>query len=421
MTDTYETLRQHVAATALVDTHEHIEPESAWLQADEGLVDFSRFFMHYASVDLVSAGMPPRDLERVRSAATPLDDKWILFEPHWERARNTAYCRAVELAIQKLFDLPGLSRHTYRPLAERMRESRRPGYYRWVLEERSNIAVSVLDGGTLDVDREFFVPAIRFDDFVFVRSRADLAARESRCCVAIHSPHDLVDAMAAEFQRNREGGMACVKSGLAYERTLFYANPSEAEACRAFEAAAHSEEPAAFEQVKPLQDYMFHRLVQLCVEHDVPMQIHTGLQEGNGNYLEWTNPLHLTQVFMTYPAGGFDLFHAGYPYWRELAALAKMFPGVHADLCWTNVISSLGARRALSEWLELIPASKIFAFGGDYLFVEGVVAHAEMARENVARALEEKVEEGYLTLHDATRIATMVLRDNARAFFRLEC
>ncbi|MEP0765908.1 MAG: amidohydrolase family protein [Fimbriimonadia bacterium] len=421
MAVTYESLRQHVDAITLVDTHEHIEPEAAWLAADEGLVDFSRFFMHYASVDLVSAGMPATDLERVRSADTPLDDKWALFEPHWEKARNTAYCRAVDMAIRRLFDLPGLSRDTYRPFAERMRECRKPGYYRWVLKEKANIAVSVLDGGTLEVDRELFVPAIRFDDLVFVRSRADLKARESQCCVSIHSPYDLVNALEAEFQRNREGGMACVKSGLAYERTLAYANPSEAEACRAFEVAVHSEEPAAFDQVKPLQDYVFHRLVQLCVEHDVPMQIHTGLQEGNGNYLEWTNPLHLTELLMTYPGGRFDLFHAGYPYWRELAALAKMFPGVHADLCWTNIITAIGSRRALSEWLELIPASKIFAFGGDYLFVEGVVAHAEMARENVARVLAQKVEDNYLSHDDAARIATMVLRDNARSFFRLEC
>lgn len=421
MRDCYETLRQHVATIALVDTHEHIEPEAAWLAADEGLVDFSRFFMHYASVDLLSAGMAPADLERVRSAAAPLDEKWDLFEPYWERARNTTYCRAVELAIQRLFDLPGLSRDTYRQLAERMREHRKPGYYRWALKERANIAVSVLDAGTLEVDREFFVPAIRFDEFVFVRSRADLTGRESQCCISIHSPHDLVNAMAAEFERNREGGMVCVKSGLAYVRTLSFANPSEAEACRAFELAAHSEEPAAFDRVKPLQDYVFHRLVQLCVEHDVPIQIHTGLQEGNGNYLEWTNPLHLTDVLMTYRNGRFDLFHAGYPYWRELAALAKMFPGVYADLCWTNIITAVGSRRALSEWLELIPASKIFAFGGDYLFVEGAVAHAEMARKNVARVLAEKVEDGYLSLDEAMRIATMVLRDNPHCFFRLEC
>jgi hypothetical protein len=42
---------------------------------------------------------------------------------------------------------------------------------------------------------------------------------------------------------------------------------------------------------------------------------------------------------------------------------------------------------ALVEWLDTVPANKISAFGGDYIFVDGVYGHQYLARQNVARAL----------------------------------
>jgi len=67
----------------------------------------------------------------------------------------------------------------------------------------------------------------------------------------------------------------------------------------------------------------------------------------------------------------------------------------------------------------MVPRSKIFVFGGDYLFVEGAEAPTEVVRNNVVRVLTEKGEWGYPTLHNASRIWTPVLRDNAHSFFAL--
>jgi len=87
------------------------------------------------------------------------------------------------------------------------------------------------------------------------------------------------------------------------------------------------------------------------------------------------------------------------------------------DLCWLHIISPTVARRALSEWLETVPGNKILAFGGDYRFVEGVYAHAKIARENVRRVLQEKIEDGALTEAEATRLAERLLRENALSLF----
>jgi hypothetical protein len=37
------------------------------------------------------------------------------------------------------------------------------------------------------------------------------------------------------------------------------------------------------------------------------------------------------------------------------------------------------ARTALDEWLDMVPSSKIFGFGGDYAIVEKVYGHVVLA------------------------------------------
>lgn len=426
-TSSLDAIREHIDEIWVVDTHEHTTSEKDWIAAEEGLVDFSRFFAHYASVDLVSAGMPEADLEKVRSANTPSDEKWRIFEPFWQKARNTAYGKAVEEAIRGLFDLPGLNSETYAPLAARMREMRKPGYYRWVLKDRARIAVSILNIGDDSPDRELFAPVACLDHYVMARTREELRNLERESGRSIYSLDDLTQALGQTLSRNIELGIVAVKSPIAYVRTLNFEYPSKPDAERAFARmfavpdVEHNDcvPMLGSGEAKTLQDYMFHRLVQMCLEHDLPMQIHTGIHEGNGNYLRQSNPALLNEVFMKYPRMRFDIFHAGYPYWDELGVMAKMFPGVHADLCWMNTISPAASRRALDEWLEVIPASKIFAFGGDYVYVEGAYAHAKIARENVARVLADKIDEGYFTLQEARHVADLILRENANEFFRL--
>ena len=60
----------------------------------------------------------------------------------------------------------------------------------------------------------------------------------------------------------------------------------------------------------------------------MPVQVHTGLQAGNGGFIANTNPVLLNNVFFLYPKVKFDLFHMSFPYQEELAALAKQFANV---------------------------------------------------------------------------------------------
>jgi hypothetical protein len=88
-------------------------------------------------------------------------------------------------------------------------------------------------------------------------------------------------------------------------------------------------------------------------------------------------------------------------------------------MSWMHIISPAKSRMALSEWLEEVPVNKILGFGGDYLAVEGSYGHSVIARDDIARVLAEKVDDGEYSLDDAKRYATMMLRNNAnRLFFK---
>ena len=64
--------------------------------------------------------------------------------------------------------------------------------------------------------------------------------------------------------------------------------------------------------------------------------------------------------------------------------------------------------------------NKLFAFGGDCMYAEQVYGHLTIAREGIARALSDLVEEKVIREEDARFIAKRILRDNAVEFFRLE-
>lgn len=445
MSDVATRIRGAVDAIRLVDTHEHLLSEEERHRAAH---DFGYLFPHYASSDLVSSGMPPAVLETVRLTARPvlmermarigwirkpqpfaaptatepsLAERWAALAPYWERIRTTGYGSCLRIALRDLFGVPDLTDETYAPLSEAIAGSRRAGWYRHVLRERAGIALSIQDDFRTAVDRELFAPVVRLEHFACPTTRGDLRSLEADTGVSIHGLGDLRTAMRLALERALMEGAAGVKIGIAYRRTIRFEKTTEAEAERAFARLfGHLGEGPAWDEARPLQDYMFHQIVRAAIDHDVPVQIHTGLQEGNENLLTNSNPTLLANLFLEYRQAKFDLFHGGYPYMGEALALAKNFQNVWLDLCWLYIISPSAAGRMLHEAIETVPANKILAFGGDFIIPEGAYGHSVMARRVVSRVLTEKVEDGYLAEEEAAALARRILRENAAALFKLD-
>jgi len=411
-------IEAYVNEIRLIDTHEHLITEEERIQRADQL-DFTYLFSHYANEDLVSASNMKGIMNIVFSNDFPLEDRWELFNPFFQEMRNTGYARAVLLAANDIYGIRELNEDSYALLSEKIRENSKPGLYHAILKEKSGIDLSIMDGGHRQFDTLFYRHVERFDNFIQVSSKTELLELGSDYGINVRSLDDYINALRKAFEAGVEYQMVAVKTALAYQRILKFNNTSTQRAQTIFDAL-FGEELVNADEIKAFQDFMMHRVLDLAGEFDLPVQIHTGLQAGNGNDITNSNPTHLINLFMEYPEVNFCIFHSSYPYGGELSVLAKNFPNVFIDMCWTPVISPAYSIRYLDEWLETVPANKIMVFGGDYSVVELVYAHSVFARRIVAKVLIEKVKTAYFSEEEAINIARKLLRENAMEIFKLK-
>jgi glucuronate isomerase len=424
MKKTFEDLYAYICGLEIIDTHEHLPFEE---QARNQKADFfQEYLIHYFSCDLVSAGLPIPDLAQVRASDLAVEAKWDLVETAWEASRNTGYGRALDIAVRDLYGIEqGIRRETVMAVNEAFQKALKSGkHFNYVLKEKSNIKVSLLDSG-LDCDRKYFRSVFRLDNFIVPGGRDEVRAVEKQNDLTIQNLGDWEEACRRRLEWALEKGAVALKCGLAYHRSLQYDRVSRTDAEDAFHKVMQTLDiqnwiPGSIREPLALQNHMMHFILKLAAERKLTFQFHTGIQEGNGNYIRNADPSLMSNLFIAYPEVKFDIFHMGYPYQQVLSVLAKNFANVFIDMSWAHVISPAACVDALAEWLDAVPANKISAFGGDYCFVDGVYGHQFLARENIARALTRKIKRGVFDLERAKEIAQMILYGNPLQIFQLE-
>lgn len=85
------------------------------------------------------------------------------------------------------------------------------------------------------------------------------------------------------------------------------------------------EKAVSLSKVKQLQDFFIRYILDFAEANDIPVQIHTGLQEGHGNYLINSYPLLIADLLLEYRKLRFAIFHGGYPFMREAILWQRTF------------------------------------------------------------------------------------------------
>lgn len=427
-----EALQEYIDTLQIIDTHEHLPNESEWAGYERDVLD--EWLVHYFCCDLVSAGLPRATLDNaVRDPSISLIERWELVAPYWHAASNTAYARVLEIVARDLYGVDSISAETL-PEIDRQFKKRRAeaaegkSYYKHVLKDKSKIVTSLNDRlgpPHLSDDREFFSPVYRIEGLIDIHTPESMIELGETVGIPIHTLDDFADAVTASIENALESGAVALKCPLAYSRPIHFAKRTRAEAEEAFNSIF--EEPFGVdvgarpdEPLQSLTDYMMHHTLRLADRKGLVMQVHTGLQEGNGNIISNSNPELLINLLLEYANVTFDIFHISYPYQQTLSAIAKNFRNVTVDMCWAQICSPEAAVRALVEYLDVFPANKISAFGGDYLFPDGVYGHQVITRRNVARALAIKVGDDVFDIDRAKEIAHWLFWDNPKRIFDLD-
>jgi Amidohydrolase len=220
---------------------------------------------------------------------------------------------------------------------------------------------------------------------------------------------DYLDYLEALFTGWRNRGAVALKSASAYERSLAYDPPDLAAAASVFGQRPESvsaAERAAYEST------MFDFFCGLASKLEVPFQVHTGLGELSGS-----RPLLFEPVLLRHPNIHFVLFHAGYPWYGEAAALAHNHNNISLDMVWAPIISTSAAIAALHEFIEVARSSDRIAWGSDTWTSEEAIGALLAWQHVVATVLSQKVDDGYFDRAEAEALAHKLMYRNAARLY----
>lgn len=409
----------YIDTIRIIDTHEHlIGPE---MLTDSYFLDFSLLFMQNGYDDLVSAGMPDTLFNSIFNSHLEPVSKWKIIEPYWNNSFNTSFNRMIIQSASTFYGINELNESTVGPLSEKIRKAYETDWFDRIIRDSCRIDFIIKDGNYMPGKDGFIRYEKRFDDWLTIKSKFRIDSLAIQQLDPIYSLDDFVRSLETAFVKELKNGMVAVKIFSSYYRTLQFDKTSADAAKKVFKTLVNGEEDfeLSMKEAKPLQDYMLFRLLDLARKYDKPVAIHTGIQAGKGKIIGDSDPTLLTNLFIDYPDVKFVLYHGSYPYGGEVSALAKNYRNVYIDMNWVYMISPTYSERYFNEWLEMVPVSRITAFGGDCMAVENVYSELKSAKRIISKALINKVRDGYITEHEAMVIAKMIFHDNAAKLYKL--
>ena len=157
----------------------------------------------------------------------------------------------------------------------------------------------------------------------------------------------------------------------------------------------------------------------LARERRLPLQFHVGYGDPDLT-LHLTNPSLLTDLLRRFDALGVTvtLLHC-YPYHREAAYLADMFPRVYLDLGMALTFAGASGGRLLAEALEIAPFTKLLYSSDGFGAAELHYLGAAHFRRALTRTLADWIEDDACTMPEAERIGHLVCSENARRIYPL--
>ena len=417
-TETYRRIRTALDAVPAIDTHDHLRPFDDIPGRDvtdrgRGMTLHSVWAGSYYTWINPLSGWPE---------GKPFDEWWKVAKDDFDNARATSFYRYVLPAFKDLYgtDFETMTDEQARALNDKIFENYKDDkWLHHVVTEKANIELMLVDPywARFKFERpyRFSVPVLN------VTSMVD-GYHESSFTSQLDSPYhfarengkevktldDYLAAIDAIFQKAVASDAVCLKTTLAYQRTLDFANVPRERAEKAFGRPKAELKP---EEIKDFQDFILWRLCELSAKYELPFQIHTGQARIQGS-----NPMLLVDLIAANPKTKFVLFHGGFPWVGETGVIAMKHKNVWVDSVWLPQLSYTMAKRAYQEWLEVMPSDRIM-WGADTVQAEGIYAATVWTRQCLSEALAEKVERGELSEEQAIKIGRQVLRDNALKLF----
>jgi uncharacterized protein len=225
----------------------------------------------------------------------------------------------------------------------------------------------------------------------------------------------------AEVLHARAGRAVSLKSIAAYRAGLDVVGPGPSDAVEVDRAMERwRREADRTGQVRLTEPVLLNELVWRGVSTGLPIQFHVGLGDDDVA-LGRCDPLHLTGFIRAVQerGTGIALLHC-YPFHRQAAYLAHVFPTVHFDVGLTLNHVGAGADRVLREAMELAPFHKQLFSTDAYGLAELYHLGAWLFRRAFDRLAGDLIGAGDWSAPDADHVADLIAGRNARRLYGLE-
>lgn len=411
-----------VNSIKIINGHEHLPDECDRLRMYH---PWSETFKQYNEAMLMNAGMTPAENTEFFADETSHDRRWEIFAKFYPLCKNTSYMKAAVLGIEKVYGINEIS-YDSMALLEKQMNSNTEGFYRRELCEKGNIDYCVVvciddfEKGNKSFlrtygDLSLLRQSIKMDDMLTGAAKKTFIKQYG---IEIKNFGEYLEAVDRFMEDNRKF-LTAFKYSSSYKGHLNF-NPlyTEQDAKQIYEDLGKNE--YSYEQRRPLVDFMFYYTLEYARKYNLPVQFHTGIRSGfdRASFADTAgNIKHLAEIAVRYPDIKFVPLHTNWPWQGDVLYAAKQITNIYADMSWVWVVDTNSAKNFLKSAVSAVPINKIIGFGGDYKILEPTLGHIEIAKQNIALALSEMVDEGNLGLDDALFAAKYILRDSAEGVF----
>ena len=217
-------------------------------------------------------------------------------------------------------------------------------------------------------------------------------------------------------------GCVGLKTIIAYRTGLKIRRVEETDAKSDFQSAKKGKAERAWfgPKVKCLRDYLTVRALELSIDLDIPVQIHTGV----GDYqivLDQCDPGLLFELLTDdrLRHATVTLVHSGFPNNLNAAYMASVLPNVFLDFSLTIPFLNPISHQRLVEILEVAPSSKVM-YGSDGFGVPEVFwFSAKLGKRILEKCFTQFLEEKVFDENEVYRQAEMVLNRNASELYNV--
>lgn len=407
-------LTHHIQSIQLVDTHEHMRRENDWVENGPDILQ--DLFGNYVPADLHTAGASAEAMQNLMDPNKDIKARFRGIQDAWQATQFTGYGEAVSLIAKHIYGIDELTGNALEQANDKVMTIRKPGKRFHILHDIAKLDHIQTDDFSWQCapdtsGPDFFLYDLSWANFCNGQVNAETIHSETG--IEVKDLASLKNGIDAIFAKHAPCAIA-VKSQHAYNRTLKWIERSDEDAANALNTVLTKPADQINESTRLcLGDWCWARGVELTIEHNLPFKIHTGYYAGNNRMPVSRIPAgNMCALFSRYLNAKFVLMHIAYPYNDELVALAKHYRNIWIDFCWAWSIDPYSSRDFLRRCIHAVPSNKLFAFGGDTGWPTSAYAYSIQARNEILRALEAEIVDGYLTEKQAMNFATQIMYTN---------